>query len=158
MGTVITLLGAERHNEEMGANQEQIIRKDIVTENAMAYPENTKIHNNKKESDHQNRTQTANSHRVHHKQERKAVAWFSTREEPIIYINGQPFVLRHEDNPKQNIKAYAGINGKRVEQMEDRLVEDVWKETEKANGLFMVHHETGNHPIALTVDTTLYRC
>lgn len=85
----------------------------------------------------------------HIRQERKPIAWFSTREEPIIYINGRPFVLRHEDNPKQNIRAYAGINGKRVEQMEDRLVEDVWKETEKANGLFMVHHEIGKTPIHL---------
>jgi hypothetical protein len=47
--------------------------------------------------------------------------WFSAREEPIVYINKYPYVLRDADSPLSNIKRYAGINASRLEAMEDRL-------------------------------------
>jgi hypothetical protein len=47
--------------------------------------------------------------------------WFSAREEPIVYINKYPYVLRDADSPLSNIKRYAGINATRLEAMEDRL-------------------------------------
>ena len=76
--------------------------------------------------------------------------WFSTREEPLCYINEKPFVLRHEDKPKQNIKAYAGISALRIEQMEARLKEDVIREAHKCGGLILVHDELGDGTIVPT--------
>ena len=31
------------------------------------------------------------------------VIWVNLREEPSVYINGQPFVLRNEDDPYHNL-------------------------------------------------------
>ena len=31
------------------------------------------------------------------------VIWVNLREEPSIYMNGQPFVLRHEESPFKNL-------------------------------------------------------
>lgn len=46
------------------------------------------------------------------------------REEPVLYINGQPFVLREADKPFSNVE-YTGIDAGRVEDMERRLKDDV---------------------------------
>jgi hypothetical protein len=43
--------------------------------------------------------------------------FISAREEPVIYINWRPFVLRENDNPFQNIRTYQGISGTRLEQV-----------------------------------------
>ena len=43
--------------------------------------------------------------------------FITSREEPIIYINYRPFVLRENDAPFQNIKTYQGISGIRLEQV-----------------------------------------
>src|SRR4051794_36459517 len=51
---------------------------------------------------------------------RQAVLWVSLREEPVIYINGRPFVLRIHDAPFANLE-YTGIDTARVEEMEERL-------------------------------------
>ena len=69
--------------------------------------------------------------------------WFNAREEPMIYLNGKPFVLREEENPFINIKTYQGIRSSRLEQMEERLREDILRESIKTNGLFLVHEELG---------------
>jgi hypothetical protein len=39
------------------------------------------------------------------------------REEPVIYINGQPYVVREADQPFCNLE-YTGIDRSRVEEME----------------------------------------
>ena len=70
-----------------------------------------------------------------------SVIWFSTREEPLVYLNGKPYVLREEQSPKQNIKTYAGISTVRLEQMEVRLRDDIAKEMANNNGLLLVHDE-----------------
>uniref|UniRef100_M4FCR7 FBD domain-containing protein n=1 Tax=Brassica campestris TaxID=3711 RepID=M4FCR7_BRACM len=45
------------------------------------------------------------------------VLWISLREEPVIYINGKPFVLRDLDNPFTNM----GMKMLNVDQMEEDL-------------------------------------
>lgn len=67
--------------------------------------------------------------------------WFSAREEPMIYINHTPFVLREAANPLQNLKIYHGISAARLESMESRLKEDVLREIAKWNQLLLVHEE-----------------
>jgi hypothetical protein len=41
--------------------------------------------------------------------------FISSREEPMIYLNWRPFVLREDANPLQNIKTYQGISGSRLD-------------------------------------------
>ncbi|KAJ2964084.1 hypothetical protein NQZ79_g1039 [Umbelopsis isabellina] len=68
-------------------------------------------------------------------------SWFSTREEPLVYLNGTPYVLRESTKPMQNIRAYYGMNSQRLEKMEERLKADVVKENGKFGGLVLVHQE-----------------
>lgn len=55
------------------------------------------------------------------------VLWINLREEPVVYINGRPFVLRDVERPFSNLE-YTGINRVRLEQMEARLKEDIFLE------------------------------
>lgn len=48
------------------------------------------------------------------------VLWHNMREEPVIYINGQPYVVRDLKNPLANLE-YTGIDPATVENMEVRL-------------------------------------
>ncbi|XP_024527697.1 paladin isoform X2 [Selaginella moellendorffii] len=72
----------------------------------------------------------------------RPVLWHNMREEPVVYINGQPFVLREVERPYKNMLEYTGIDRDRVEQMEARLKEDVLKEAERYDGAIMVNHES----------------
>ncbi|KFK34389.1 hypothetical protein AALP_AA5G138900 [Arabis alpina] len=56
--------------------------------------------------------------------------WISLREEPVVYINGRPFVLRHVEKPLTNLE-YTGLNRVRVEQMEARLKDDILMEASR---------------------------
>jgi hypothetical protein len=47
-------------------------------------------------------------------------SWISLREEPVIYINSRPFVLRSLREPFANLE-YPGIEANRIEEMEGRL-------------------------------------
>lgn len=58
---------------------------------------------------------------------RRRVMWHNMREEPVIYINGRPYVVREADKPFANLE-YTGIDRERVEQMEARLKQDVLQE------------------------------
>ena len=69
--------------------------------------------------------------------------WISTREEPLIYINGIPFVLRDENLPFTNIASYCGISSDRLEQMEERLRDDILREAAANDGLIVIHDEKG---------------
>lgn len=53
--------------------------------------------------------------------------WHNMREEPVLYINGRPYVVREADKPFQNLE-YTGIDRTRVEDMEKRLKADVLQE------------------------------
>lgn len=72
----------------------------------------------------------------------QACVWVSAREEPIVYLNQRPFVLREQSNPLENIRIYSGINGERLEQMEERMKQDIINETRQFNGLLLVHNES----------------
>lgn len=72
-----------------------------------------------------------------------SAVWVSLREEPVVYINGRPFVLRKQGAPMNNI-IYTGINYARVEQMELRLKSDVLDESRKYGGKILLHDEDSN--------------
>jgi hypothetical protein len=78
---------------------------------------------------------------MHSTMDQQRVYWFCTREEPLIYINRKPFVLRDIHSPYENIKTYHGISAYRLEAMEDRLKLDIKKELSKWNNLLLVHEE-----------------
>lgn len=86
--------------------------------------------------------------------------WINTREEPLVYINGRPFVLRSDDSPFENVKTYAGISQERLEKMEDRLKADIIKEASLNKGLFLIHEEVSEHHIIpfLTAIETVQTC
>lgn len=88
---------------------------------------------------------------------RKRTVWFSTREEPIIYVNDTPFVLRDLATPFVNIKSYTGISATRLESVENRLKTDILAEAKRNHGLLLVHDEQGNKQriIVLLITFTL---
>ncbi|KAF7727042.1 hypothetical protein EC973_008089 [Apophysomyces ossiformis] len=69
------------------------------------------------------------------------ILWINLREEPIIYINGIPYVLRDRYFTLRNIRAYKGITGYRLEQLENRLKEDVIREVLSYDGRILLHGE-----------------
>ncbi|PKI35599.1 hypothetical protein CRG98_044053 [Punica granatum] len=71
---------------------------------------------------------------------RAKVLWISLREEPVVYINGRPFVLRDVEKPFSNLE-YTGINRDRVEQMEERLKEDIMVEAARYGNKILVTDE-----------------
>ncbi|KAI9496168.1 inositol hexakisphosphate-domain-containing protein [Zychaea mexicana] len=73
--------------------------------------------------------------------------WFSTREEPLVYINGCPYVLRDYADPLQNMVAFRGMNAGRLEKVEERLKNDVLKEVKSMGGLLLVHQELSDGTI-----------
>uniref|UniRef100_A0A1D1Y2D0 Paladin n=1 Tax=Anthurium amnicola TaxID=1678845 RepID=A0A1D1Y2D0_9ARAE len=73
--------------------------------------------------------------------------WHNMREEPVVYINGKPFVLREVERPYKNMLEYTGIDRERVERMEARLKEDMLKEAKHYGGAIMVIHETDDGQI-----------
>ncbi|PPR83812.1 hypothetical protein GOBAR_AA36899 [Gossypium barbadense] len=77
----------------------------------------------------------------------RPVFWHNMREEPVIYINGKPFVLREIERPYKNMLEYSGIDCERVERMEARLKEDILREAERYDGAIMVIHETDDGQI-----------
>ncbi|CAN6569823.1 unnamed protein product [Malus baccata var. baccata] len=71
---------------------------------------------------------------------RAQVLWINLREEPVVYINGRPFVLRDVERPFSNLE-YTGINRARVEQMEARLKEDLLTEAARYGNKILVTDE-----------------
>lgn len=69
------------------------------------------------------------------------ILWINLREEPIIYINGIPYVLRDRAFTLRNLRAYKGITGLRMEQLEERLKEDVIREVTQCGGRILLHGE-----------------
>ena len=61
----------------------------------------------------------------------RKVLWHNMREEPVLYINGRPYVVREADKPFQNLE-YTGITRSRVEDMEARLKRDVLDEARQS--------------------------
>eukprot|EP00924_Labyrinthula_sp_SR-Ha-C_P005962 snap_masked-scaffold_14-processed-gene-10.35-mRNA-1 protein AED:1.00 eAED:1.00 QI:0/0/0/0/1/1/3/0/1737 len=72
---------------------------------------------------------------------KKKLIWVNLREEPILYINGHPFVVRKLEHPFENLE-YTGIATKRVEGMEQRLKRDVISELDASfKGSLVLHGE-----------------
>lgn len=71
------------------------------------------------------------------------VRWACLREEPVVYVNGRPFVLRDLSKAFENLE-YTGINTKRVEAMEKQLKIDILKEAENFNGRILLHGEAAD--------------
>ncbi|EPQ26302.1 uncharacterized protein PFL1_06237 [Pseudozyma flocculosa PF-1] len=69
-----------------------------------------------------------------------AVVWTSLREEPVLYVNGRPHVLRLADQPVTNIEA-TGITTEVVEGMELSLKHDMLEEARQRNGRVLLHDE-----------------
>ncbi|KAF7818056.1 paladin-like isoform X1 [Senna tora] len=77
----------------------------------------------------------------------RPVLWHNMREEPVIYINGKPFVLREVERPYKNMLEYTGIDRERVEKMEARLKEDILREAKHYDSSVLVSHETDDGQI-----------
>ena len=69
--------------------------------------------------------------------------WMCIRDEPVVYLDGMPFVLRDADEPLQNMRAFSGISAERVETLEERLVADIKSELASNNSLLVIHEEQG---------------
>ncbi|KAI9567360.1 inositol hexakisphosphate-domain-containing protein [Boletus coccyginus] len=67
------------------------------------------------------------------------VVWFSTREEPIVYISGRPFVLRDTSEPRRTLSL--SDRAENLEAIEDRLKHDILQEASKYGGLILTHNE-----------------
>ncbi|POY76292.1 hypothetical protein BMF94_0487 [Rhodotorula taiwanensis] len=72
--------------------------------------------------------------------EGQEVAWFVTREEPILYIGGSPHVLRESSRPTQTYSI--SDRAENLEEIEARLKADVVREAARYGGLVLVHDET----------------
>ena len=76
---------------------------------------------------------------------RGRAVWHLMREEPVVYINGAPYVLREASRPFKNLLEYRGIGTERLESMEERLREDVLNEGRRNGGRVLVPSETSNN-------------
>ncbi|KAH8925172.1 hypothetical protein BT69DRAFT_1307991 [Atractiella rhizophila] len=84
---------------------------------------------------------------VHDSVGKDDVTWINLREEPLIYINGQPFVLREEAISLRNMKSYSGISAARLEIIEDRLKNDILSELKSFEGKILLHLEQADGSI-----------
>ncbi|KZT41862.1 hypothetical protein SISSUDRAFT_1069720 [Sistotremastrum suecicum HHB10207 ss-3] len=73
--------------------------------------------------------------------------WFCTREEPIIYISGRPFVLRDSAAPRSTLHMSDRVEN--LEAIEMRLKLDILTEAAKYGGLILTHNELAD------VDSTI---
>ncbi|KAG6879608.1 hypothetical protein C0992_000636 [Termitomyces sp. T32_za158] len=67
------------------------------------------------------------------------VVWFSTREEPIVYISGRPFVLRDASEPRRTLSL--SDRAENLEAIESRLKNDILQEAARYGGVILTHNE-----------------
>ncbi|KAF8492621.1 inositol hexakisphosphate-domain-containing protein [Russula emetica] len=67
------------------------------------------------------------------------VIWISTREEPIVYISGRPFVLRDSSEPRNTL--HLSDRPENIEAIEQRLKNDILVEGVRFGGLVLTHNE-----------------
>lgn len=72
---------------------------------------------------------------------RKRALWVNLREEPVVYLNNRPFVLRDLEYPFRNMVDFKGVHAQRLADIEGRLKEDILHESEDNNGNIIVHDE-----------------
>ena len=68
------------------------------------------------------------------------VVWSNLREEPVLYVNGRPHVLRLADQPLNNMEA-TGVTTDVVERMERALKTDLLAEARERDGRVLLHDE-----------------
>ncbi|KAH6913140.1 inositol hexakisphosphate-domain-containing protein [Coprinopsis sp. MPI-PUGE-AT-0042] len=68
----------------------------------------------------------------------KAV-WFSTREEPLVYISGRPFVLRDASEPRRSLML--SDRAENLEAIETRLKNDILQEASRYGNVVLTHNE-----------------
>ncbi|KAN0063509.1 hypothetical protein ACQY0O_003956 [Thecaphora frezii] len=90
---------------------------------------------------------TANAPAAAGRGSRKCV-WVCTREEPVIYVGGRPFVLREAERPLTTFGL--SMRADNLEAIELRLKRDILREAAKYDGLLMVHEETSAGEISPT--------
>ena len=79
---------------------------------------------------------------IHLKQNpRRRVQWINLREEPVVYLNNRPFVLRELEQPFHNMSDFQGIDPSRLEGIEGRLKADILHEADNNYGNILVHDE-----------------
>lgn len=71
---------------------------------------------------------------------KRKVMWTCLREEPVLYVNKRPYVLRIYQDPLKNLET-TGIARERVEGMENRMKLDVMDELKIYNGRLLLHDE-----------------
>ncbi|TIA73209.1 hypothetical protein E3P81_00237 [Wallemia ichthyophaga] len=74
----------------------------------------------------------------------KRITWINLREEPLSYVNQEPYCLRKEGYSFRNLKDFGGISASRLEVLEDRLKNDVAAEVTKLDGKLLLHTETND--------------
>ncbi|CAE6436067.1 unnamed protein product [Rhizoctonia solani] len=74
--------------------------------------------------------------------------WFSTREEPVIYIAGRPYVLREVSDPKTALQL--SDRASNIEAIEDRLKADILTEAQRFGGLVLTHVEADSESLIPT--------
>ncbi|KAF9648669.1 hypothetical protein BDM02DRAFT_3269263 [Thelephora ganbajun] len=70
------------------------------------------------------------------------IVWIGLREEPVVYVNSEPYCLRREKFSLRNMKDYGGISASRLEALEERLKDDVIAELNTFGGRLLLHTET----------------
>lgn len=85
----------------------------------------------------------------------RETVWFSTREEAVVYIGGQPFVLRDSSSPATSYSL--SHRAENLEAVEQRLKEDIITEATYNNGLILVHEEVEESMIHTWISSDLVR-
>jgi hypothetical protein len=75
--------------------------------------------------------------------QKRKVIWTCLREEPVLYVNRQPYVLRLFQDPLKNLES-TGITTDRVESMEERMKLDAITEWKEYEGRLLLHDEKAN--------------
>ncbi|GAA5800779.1 hypothetical protein HPULCUR_006217 [Helicostylum pulchrum] len=73
----------------------------------------------------------------------RKVLWTCLREEPVLYVNKQPYVLRLFQDPLKNLES-TGITTDRVESMEERMKLEATNEWKEYEGRLLLHDEKPN--------------
>ena len=81
------------------------------------------------------------------------MSWINLREEPVIYINENPYVLRSIRDQFDNLH-YPGITNTRVLEMSNRLKNDVIREAKYYHNKLLVYQEESTHSLTSSWEDT----
>ena len=74
---------------------------------------------------------------------RTQIVWTNLREEPVLYVNGRPHVLRLADEPLTNMEA-TGVTTDVVERIECALQRDLRDEAQRRDRRVLLHDEVAS--------------